>query len=215
MSILTTQAPVVGKLNQTPQPKLQLGGVQDPSAQHNFEVLSRELNKLRQGGPVRAANIVFSTGLLNTSSTQFADTNEHRIVQLSCQITTQGNPVSVKIAPAAISSDSSYKSIINIGNIAPPADAFSNKVTFGWYRNIVGSGNGPVCISKQFISNSITFNVPAAGNAIALLFNYLQLPAFEIVDPVPSGTYLYQFFLQCGTNTFVTLNQIQAVAREL
>lgn len=216
MSILTIKPPVVGRVNQLPKPTFQLAKLQDPVAQQNFEILSRELNRLHQGGVPKAANIVFSSGLLNTDSTQFADTNEHRIAQLSCQITTSGNPVSVKLSPAMISNNSTYDSILNIGNITPPADAFSNKVTFGWYRSVIGGADGsPVCISRQFVSNSVTFSTPAAGNTIALLYNYLQLPAFEIEDPVSTGTYLYQFFLQCGSNTFVTLNQVQVIAREL
>lgn len=200
----------MSNLNQQPSVLLLPETISDPNVRNNFDILNKQIQKIRQIQQPPASNIVFGNTVYDSTTGKpkllgDAFTSLTTPGFLQAQITTKGNPVSMKIsfAPYNIPFDGStvYASIYGIQK-----NSNTNAIAqiCGWLRN-----NVQIC--QMYIKNVLV----NPGGTDTGFINFIPLPAFEFEDVVAAGTYTYQFYYQNVSPTAVIYQNIRVVLKEL
>lgn len=187
---------VNSSLNQQTQPSINTQGVQDQVVAQNLDNIAKFLKRLVQRKTPPAANVVIGP-TLSSATYLFASGAIQKVSKLSVQIVTRGNPIAIRLVPAIVSVNSTYWSNVEVLSLTTGIASCA----VGYYRNSVQQ-------------QPMSFNYQTSGTTnLKVSFGF---PAFEIVDPQPSGVYTYEMYcILTDANSRLGFTQVALMAQEL
>lgn len=218
MSYVVTPNSFQAPLNQNPSNLFITQNIKDPVVQQNFEILNKQIIAQQQGKLRSKANYVSGPAFGTSAPIALTSTTALTIIpQLQVAITTYGNPVSIKLcpfsySPTLINSPPGFYvgSFFTLSMLNQPAGSFG-AVTVGWKRLDTSNGETTL-LSASGLQMSVTPQVSVEkGLSITI-----PIPAFEVIDVVPAGLYIYQFYYQLvDIYSRILLYNLNATAYEL
>lgn len=184
--------------------------IQDEVIRANFDTLNRELQKRQGNKEAEPPNVVYSApgSFTNLQSASAFTLRQYlELPWLTVTIKTRGNPVNLKLISRVGSSDFAEGGIISLYPRLLGSARTEMDMAFGYFRQ--SPGNAREVMNVQLYS----YEQPTA--TVLGMHVTIPLPAFEIEDPVPSGTWTYSFFARCeNTHTALKMSQILLCAKE-